>query len=124
MESDIVLYLPEERILFTGDLVFVGMHPYLADGNASGLRQILTGMIENPIEIVVPGHGKAGGKADIQAMIDYIDMVEALVKDLKTQHRKPEDVSVEDIPEPFRDWQFANFFQANLNFLYGSIADR
>ena len=65
MESDIVLYLPEEKILFTGDLVFIGMHPYLADGDASGLRQTLSELMEWPVNIVVPGHGEVGEKKDI-----------------------------------------------------------
>ena len=122
MESDIVLYLPEEKILFTGDLVFIGMHPYLADGDASGLRQTLSELMEWPIDIVVPGHGEVGKKEDIQAMISYINMVSTLAETIKMQDRKPDEASIDDIPEPYRDWQFPNFFQTNLKFLYESTA--
>lgn len=122
MESDIVLYMPEEKILFTGDLVFIGMHPYLADGDPSGLRQTLSEMMDWPVEIVVPGHGEVGRKEDIQTLIDYIDYASAMAEELKTQGMTPEDTNVENIKEPFRDWQFSNFFQTNLKFLYESAA--
>jgi cyclase len=121
MESDIVLYLPEEQILFTGDLVFIEMHPYLADGDPLGLKKTLTKLLEWPVEIVVPGHGRVGNKDDIQVMIDYIDMTGSMAEKLKKQGKKPEDISNEDIPEPFRDWLFSMFFQANLKFLYDAV---
>ena len=122
MESDIVLYLPEEKILFTGDLVFIAMHPYLADGDPAGLRQSLSELMDWPVDIVVPGHGEVGRKEDIQAMIDYIDMAVSMAGELKTLCKKPQEIDLEDIPEPYRDWQFSNFFQTNLKFLYESGA--
>jgi len=122
MESDIVLYLPQEKVLFTGDLVFIGMHPYLADGDPSGLRQTLSELTEWPVDIVVPGHGEVGKKEDIQSMISYIDMVSTLAETIKMQDRKPDEAGIDDIPEPYRDWQFPNFFQTNLKFLYESTA--
>jgi glyoxylase-like metal-dependent hydrolase (beta-lactamase superfamily II) len=120
MVSDIVLYLPGEKILFTGDLVFIDMHPYLADGQPSALRQTLTELLELPVEVVVPGHGKVGSKEDISTMISYIDMAWEMAGRLKSMGKSPDETGVEDIPEPYRDWQFLNFFQSNLKFLYES----
>jgi glyoxylase-like metal-dependent hydrolase (beta-lactamase superfamily II) len=42
--SDVVAYLPDERIAFPGDLVFVGRHPYLPDGMPDGWRRALRTM--------------------------------------------------------------------------------
>lgn len=123
MESDIVLYLPEDKILFTSDLVFIGMHPYLADGDPSVLRQTLSELIEWPVSIVVPGHGEVGKKEDIQAMITYIDMVSRLAETIKMQDRNPDETGIDDIPEPYRDWQFPSFFHTNLKFLYESAPE-
>jgi cyclase len=124
MESDIVLYLPEEKILFTGDLVFIGMHPFLADGDALGLRQTLSELVDWPVDVVVPGHGEIGRKEDIQAMISYIDMVNTLAATLKIQGRKPEGIDIDEIPQPYRDWSFNNFFDSNLKFLYESTTEK
>ena len=118
MKSDIVLYLPEDKILFTSDLVFIDMHPYMADGDPAGLRKTLSELMDLPVDVVVPGHGEVGNKEDIEAMIGYIDMVNALAATLKGQERKPEDIDIGEIPQPYRDWSFDNFFKNNLKFLY------
>ncbi len=39
--SDVVLYLPKERIAFMGDLLFVNIHPYLASGSPEKWKQSL-----------------------------------------------------------------------------------
>lgn len=120
MESDIVLYLPEDKILFASDLVFIDMHPYMADGDPAGLRNTLSELMDLPVDVVVPGHGEVGNKEDMEAMIGYIDMVNNLAAALKSQDRKPEDFDIGEIPQPFGDWSFNNFFTANLKFLYES----
>jgi len=38
------------------DLVFIEMHPYLADGDPTGLRKTLDELMDWPVDIVVPGH--------------------------------------------------------------------
>lgn len=121
-DSDIILYLPGEKILFSGDLVFIGSHPYLADGDPAGLRKILAGLTEWPIDIVVPGHGAVGNKKDIQAMINYIDMVASMAEELKRLGKSPDDGNIDDIPEPYRAWQFPTFFQSNLKLMYDLAA--
>lgn len=124
MVSDIVLYLPGEKILFASDLVFVEMHPFLADGDAFGLRQTLSELMDWPVDVVVPGHGEVGSKEDIEAMIGYIDMASTLAATLKIQKRKPEDIGINEIPQPYRDWSFDNFFETNLKFLYESVTEQ
>lgn len=39
--SDAILYLPDEKVVFMGDLLFVACHPYLADGNLEALYRSL-----------------------------------------------------------------------------------
>ena len=120
MESDIILYLPEDKILFAGDLVFVEMHPFLADGDPAGLSKTLSELMDWTVDVVVPGHGEVGNKEDMEAMIGYIDMVKSLAETLKKQERKPGDIDINEIPQPYRDWSFNNFFDSNLKFLYES----
>jgi len=123
MESDIILYLPEDKILFTGDLVFVEMHPFLADGDPTGLSKTLSELMDWPVDVVVPGHGEVGNREDIEAMIGYIDMVKSLAETLMKQERKPENIDIDEIPQPYRDWSFNNFFDSNLKFLYESTTE-
>ncbi len=116
--DDVVMYLPEDKILFTGDLVFIGMHPYLADGSPDTLLQILDTLKKFDIEKIIPGHGDIGGLDDIDNMIHYIKTMQSQVESLIGDGKSPKDLSESDIAEPFNKWWFPQFFRINLGFIY------
>jgi glyoxylase-like metal-dependent hydrolase (beta-lactamase superfamily II) len=77
--GDQVVWLPQERILFTGDLAEERMYPIFPwfppdDADIDGARwaQILTELVSWNPAIVVPGHGDIGGAEIITAVRDYM----------------------------------------------------
>ena len=55
--GDVVAWLPEERILFTGDLIFNGLTPLVFMGSVRGARRSLEWLASFEPVVVVPGHG-------------------------------------------------------------------
>lgn len=55
--NDVVAWIPERRVLFTGDLVFNGGTPFVLMGSVSGSLAVLDRLVEFDAEVVVPGHG-------------------------------------------------------------------
>lgn len=55
--GDAVAWLPEDRVLFTGDLVFHGVTPLIAMGSLSGALKSLDWLRTFDPLVVVPGHG-------------------------------------------------------------------
>lgn len=55
--GDAVAWLPEERVLFTGDLVFHQVTPMIAMGSLDGALRSLDWLASFDAETVVPGHG-------------------------------------------------------------------
>lgn len=57
--GDAVLWLPEQKVLFTGDVVYVdrmlGVHPW---SNVVSWNSAYKAMRELPAKVVVPGHGR------------------------------------------------------------------
>lgn len=77
--GDQVVWLPQERIVFTGDLaeermfpIFPWFPPEDADIDAARWAQILTEIASWNPAIVVPGHGDIGGIEIVTAVRDYI----------------------------------------------------
>ena len=119
--SDIVLYLPEEKIAFMSDLLFVKMHPYLASASGSPERwkQSLAEIEALGVQTAVPGHGPVGRSADLSMISQYIQSLENIVVKMIKSGKPVEQVSLELIPSPFDTWMnFPNFFVTNLEFLY------
>jgi glyoxylase-like metal-dependent hydrolase (beta-lactamase superfamily II) len=80
--GDQVVFLPEERILFTGDLVETRLFPIFPwfppeDADVSGSRwiDVLARLQSLEPELVVPGHGEVGGLELIQEVRDYLEDV-------------------------------------------------
>lgn len=116
--GDLILWMEDEGILFSGDLVFSELHPYLPDGNPDTWKQVLQKMYEMGVRKVVPGHGPVGDGRDLITMIDYLEVV----KDIAGKMKTPEEIDSVVIPGPFDQWWFPNFFYSNLRFLYDQSA--
>jgi len=69
-------YVPSEQAVIVGDLVFSGMHHYVADTNhpESWIDALHVVRRLGPIERVFPGHGPSGG-------IELLDASEAWLRD-------------------------------------------
>jgi glyoxylase-like metal-dependent hydrolase (beta-lactamase superfamily II) len=117
------MYLPDDKIIFTGDLVFINMHPFLADGqpvaNVSGLKSILSLEIEK----VVPGHGPVGYVSNIENMIRYIGIADSLARSFRAQGGTVKDLHTIPVPSPYESWWFPNFFRINMKFLFGRVGE-
>jgi len=119
-ESDIILYLPEEKIVFTGDLVFSGMHPYLAHGDTDKLKEWMTFIEKMGIHQIVPGHGPLGNVKDLNLMVDYVTALEEIAANLIKENKPLDPV---EMPEPFNQWWFERFAGWNMEFVYNNLKD-
>ncbi|MDQ4021340.1 MAG: MBL fold metallo-hydrolase [Actinomycetota bacterium] len=56
-QGDLVVWLPDERVLFSGDLLFHGVTPLVLMGSLQGALRSLDWMAEFEPKHIVPGHG-------------------------------------------------------------------
>jgi cyclase len=70
--DDIVVYLPEEKILFAGDLIYVGRLPWLEDGDTKLWLKTLEKLKTLDFKTVVPGHGKIGDRQVLKRFESYL----------------------------------------------------
>ena len=78
--EDIYAYLPEDKICFIGDLIFNNLEeidiknavmPFSCDPQHH--LEILEGLLDLPIDIIVPGHGPITNKDGIKKNINFIN---------------------------------------------------
>jgi len=117
-ESDIVLWLPEENILFATDLLFVNCHPWLGDGFPEDWIRYLQDLQKLNAHAIVPGHGPLGSNEDMDNMINYINTINNIVETAIESNLTEEELKETEIPEEFRDWWFGRFFSPNLVIQY------
>jgi glyoxylase-like metal-dependent hydrolase (beta-lactamase superfamily II) len=69
--GDAILYLPGERTVFTGDILFIGSHPIMWAGPMANWIRACERILALDVETVVPGHGPITGKDGVRETRDY-----------------------------------------------------
>ena len=116
--GDILVYVPDDRLIFTGDILFIEGHPILWAGPVANWIAACDYMLGLPVEVVVPGHGPVTDKRGIQAVRDYLVYVrdEARIRfDAGLSvHDAAMDISLAD----FDSWGDAERIVVNVATLY------
>jgi cyclase len=76
--NDSVIWIPERRVLFSGDLVFNGGMPFVVMGSISGSRKAIARLRTFDARVIVPGHGPVCEPS----VLDGIDRYFAFVQEL------------------------------------------
>jgi glyoxylase-like metal-dependent hydrolase (beta-lactamase superfamily II) len=72
--EDLIIYVPSEKVLFAGDLVFRGRIPFVGNADSRGWLHALDEIEALNPSIVIPGHGAYSNKpaADIRFTREYL----------------------------------------------------
>ncbi|MFD7247964.1 MBL fold metallo-hydrolase [Streptomyces massasporeus] len=85
--SDVVAWVPRRGVLFTGDVAWSGVTPYVLMGSVEGSLRALAELRGLGPEIVVPGHGPAGGPEVLDATEAYLRWLRRLAEDGRREGR-------------------------------------
>ena len=79
--NDSIVWLPDRKVLFCGDLLFNGGTPFLLQGSITGALTVLAEVLE-PLgaETIVPGHGPVAGPRLIEEVRGYLRFVDATAR--------------------------------------------
>jgi cyclase len=120
--SDVLVYLPEERLVFLGDLLSVGFHPSMSDGDPVEFARILGETRKLGIDRAVPGHGPVTGDSGVVEMARYVQgHLDRARASLKEGIGRDEHARVPAAP-PFDRWAFSAFYEENARFVYDRLA--
>ena len=75
--GDVLVHVPADRTVFTGDILFVEGHPIIWAGPVENWIRACERIMAMDVETVVPGHGPLTDKAGVAAVRDYLAYVAA-----------------------------------------------
>jgi glyoxylase-like metal-dependent hydrolase (beta-lactamase superfamily II) len=74
--GDVIAFVPQDGVLFAGDILFIGDHPVTWTGPLSNWISACDRIIETDAQIVVPGHGPIVGRTGVLVFQDYLEYVD------------------------------------------------
>ena len=87
--NDVVAWIPEHRIAFTGDLVFNGGTPFVLMGSVAGSFVALDCLMELDPAVIVPGHGEVCGPEALDTAGEYLRFLQKIATEAKEAGLSP-----------------------------------
>jgi len=73
--GDLMVHLPEQRILFAGDVAFYYVTPAGHNGHLTRWIDALDRIDRMDVDVIVPGHGPVGTKAELRQTRAYLELI-------------------------------------------------
>ncbi len=79
--GDTLVYFPQMKVLFAGDVAFFYAMPLAASGKIGSWLKVIDRVKDMDIDLIVPGHGPVGGKQELEDEREYFEFVMEQARD-------------------------------------------
>jgi cyclase len=96
-DGDIVIHLPEQRMIFMGDLFatydpYVHLIHYAAGGSLREWSRTLERALALPFDTVIPGHGGPTDRAHLETYLAMTVRMQDMIREMNRARRSREDI--------------------------------
>lgn len=116
--GDILVHVPKDKTVFTGDILFIDGHPIMWAGPVGNWIAACGRILAMDVETIVPGHGPVTDKRGVTRVRDYLTYIRDEVKKRYEAglgcFEAARDISLDD----FADWGDAERIAVNVASLY------
>jgi cyclase len=116
--GDILAHLPQERAVFTGDILFINGHPIVWAGPVRNWISACERIMDMDVDVIVPGHGPITDKQGVAQVRDYLAYISA-------EARRHFDAGLDAVQaaraislDAYASWTDAERIVVNVNTLY------
>jgi glyoxylase-like metal-dependent hydrolase (beta-lactamase superfamily II) len=121
--GDTLVYIPDDRVIFTGDIIFAESHPIVWTGPVSNWIRACQTILDLNVETVVPGHGPVTDKAGVRKLQAYFEYLLSEVRP-RFEAGLSELETARDLPmEAYEGWSDGERLVVNVAALYRELRD-
>jgi len=116
-----VVWLPGERILFAGDLIFEGRYPFLPTAKVVELMDALLWLPSLNAQVIIPGHGVLCTNEEVHRQYQYIKTTWDLTAEhIEMGHALEETISDPNFPR-YSDLGYEKLHPWNIKVIYQQL---
>jgi glyoxylase-like metal-dependent hydrolase (beta-lactamase superfamily II) len=112
--GDIVAFVPEERVLYAGDIAFIGSTPLVWEGSLLNWIETIARINTLRPRVIVPGHGPVTDMEGLRSMAAYLGHVVAQGAELKDKGLSPQQAALEMDVGSYEHWKDPERLVLNL----------
>jgi glyoxylase-like metal-dependent hydrolase (beta-lactamase superfamily II) len=117
-QGDLLVHVPGDRAVFTGDILFVEGHPVIWAGPISNWVRACDRILAMEVETIVPGHGPLTDKNGVRRLREYFEYI---AREARRRYdaglpafEAAQDIALDD----YSSWGDAERIVVNVNTLY------
>ncbi len=121
--GDVLAYVPDANVVFTGDLGWSKTLPNLVDATVNDWIPTLDKILNQyPAAKFIPGHGNVAEAAEIKDFRDYLDDLRSRVKQGIADGLTVDQAKLQlKLPEKYKAFAFQNFATPNVEDMYKEL---
>ncbi len=116
--GDVVVHLPDDGVVFTGDILFHGGHPIVWSGPVRNWIAACDRVLALDVSTMVPGHGPLARPAALRDMKGYFEYLTAEARVRFEAGLTPLDAARDIDVGPYADWRDQERLVVNIQSLY------
>ena len=120
--GDTIAWLPAERVVFTGDLLFNGAHPIAWAGPVSNWVAACERIEALAPESVVPGHGPLATLDDVRELRAYLDYLQDQARAAHADGLTPVQAARRMELDRWADWGERERLAVNIATIFGELS--
>jgi len=118
-DGDSIVHVLSDRVVFAGDVLWVGYHPNLEDSSIQGQVRALKMILRLNPRKIVPGHGPVCGLSEVRRFIRYLEELDQNSRRAVREGLSPKDAVNSLIPSWSQGWRMKKLVVAYLEKLSG-----
>lgn len=116
--GDVIVHVPEDRVIYTGDILFIEGTPIMWVGPIGNWLKALDYIMAQDVEAIVPGHGPITDRAGVQKLRDYFVYIDGEARRCYEAGLSWQDAAREIAGGKYKSWLDAERIAININTLY------
>jgi glyoxylase-like metal-dependent hydrolase (beta-lactamase superfamily II) len=116
--GDVVVHLPDDGVVFTGDILFHGGHPIVWAGPVSNWIAACDRLLSLEAGVIVPGHGPLATPQAVRDLKGYFEYLTARARERFDAGLTPLDAARDIDLGPYAAWGDAERVVVNIHALY------
>jgi len=116
--GDVLVHVPSDKVVFTGDILFIEGHPILWAGPVKNWINACDRIIAMQVDFVVPGHGPVTDNRGVRAVRDYLIYIDAESRKRFESGMTAIEAAKDIDLNLFSSWGDAERIAVNVNSLY------
>ncbi len=121
-QGDTLVHIPDDKVIFTADILFIGGHPIIWAGPTSNWLRACDRILALDVDTIVPGHGPITDKKGVTEVKGYLEYI---FQEARTRYEAgmPAFEAAKDIPlDRYASWTDGERIAVNMASIYRELS--